>query len=268
MRVIAALLGFSLTAAVAEGQEARRRWEQMCQIRQDKFDHILPEAMRENGIDMWIVTMKEGHYDPLYEDLGRGYPGRVAFYIFTDRGGRSYRAGRARRRRRAARGLRRLRFVAGDSTSRSSSPSARPGASASTCRKRSVPPTGCRTRYLELTKTLGEPFASRIVSAEKLVSDFRSRRVASEMVAFARGGRPVAADRGAGAVERSDHARRDDARGRRLVDAGPAPGTRARLVVRHALASTSPGRPASRTSRTRGSSSAGTCSSSTGASAS
>ncbi len=33
-------------------------------------------------------------------------------------------------------------------------------------------------------KTLGEPWADRLVSAEKLVSDFRSRRVASEIVAF------------------------------------------------------------------------------------
>jgi Xaa-Pro aminopeptidase len=35
-----------------------------------------------------------------------------------------------------------------------------------------------------LKKVLGEPYASRLVSAEKLVSDFRSRRVASEIVAF------------------------------------------------------------------------------------
>ena len=75
-----------LVAAPASAQEARRRWEQMCQIRKDKFDYILPQAMRENGIDMWLVMMKEGHYDPLYDDLGRGYPGRVGFYIFTDRG--------------------------------------------------------------------------------------------------------------------------------------------------------------------------------------
>ncbi|MEZ5293164.1 MAG: M24 family metallopeptidase, partial [Vicinamibacterales bacterium] len=32
--------------------------------------------------------------------------------------------------------------------------------------------------------TLGEPYASRLVSAERLVSEFRSRRVASELVAF------------------------------------------------------------------------------------
>ena len=56
-------------ASGAYSQEARRRWERMCQIRQEKFDHILPEAMRENKIDMWIVMMKEGLLDPLYHDL-------------------------------------------------------------------------------------------------------------------------------------------------------------------------------------------------------
>ncbi|MCQ8140287.1 hypothetical protein NP564_23855, partial [Vibrio parahaemolyticus] len=43
-----------LAALPAQGQEARRRWDQMCQIRKDKLDLILPEAMRENRIDMWI----------------------------------------------------------------------------------------------------------------------------------------------------------------------------------------------------------------------
>ena len=47
--------------------EARNRWERLCTIRREKFDRILPEAMRENGIDMWIVAMKEGHYDPLWD---------------------------------------------------------------------------------------------------------------------------------------------------------------------------------------------------------
>src|SRR5690606_23501407 len=51
-------------------QEARARWERLCRIRQDKFDLVLPEAMRENGIGMWIVVQKEGHPDPLWEDLG------------------------------------------------------------------------------------------------------------------------------------------------------------------------------------------------------
>jgi Xaa-Pro aminopeptidase len=44
------------------------------------------------------------------------------------------------------------------------------------------------TSYLHLVKTLGEKYASRFVSAEKLASDFRSRRVASEIVAFGEAG--------------------------------------------------------------------------------
>jgi hypothetical protein len=76
-----------LSAWPSSAQEARRRWEKMCQIRQEKFDYVLPEAMRENGIAMWITVIREGDYGPLYEDLGRGYPAEKAFYIFTDRGG-------------------------------------------------------------------------------------------------------------------------------------------------------------------------------------
>ena len=44
------------------------------------------------------------------------------------------------------------------------------------------------TSYQALVETLGEPYASRLVSAEKLISDFRSRRVASELVAFGQAG--------------------------------------------------------------------------------
>ena len=39
---------------IAEAQEAKRRWEMMNQIRRDKFDLVLPEVMRENGVEMWI----------------------------------------------------------------------------------------------------------------------------------------------------------------------------------------------------------------------
>jgi Xaa-Pro aminopeptidase len=38
--------------------------------------------------------------------------------------------------------------------------------------------------HQHLVKTLGEPYAARLVSAERLVSEFRSRRVAGELVAF------------------------------------------------------------------------------------
>ncbi|SVB26063.1 uncharacterized protein METZ01_LOCUS178917, partial [marine metagenome] len=75
-----------VTPTDIQSQEARNRWERMAQIRREKFDLVLPQVMKENEIDMWIVMMKEGHLDPLYEDLGRGYVGSVGYYIFTDTG--------------------------------------------------------------------------------------------------------------------------------------------------------------------------------------
>ena len=57
------------------------------QIRLDKFEQVLPQAMRDAGIDMWIVAVKENHCDPLWEDLGRGYVTGIGYYVFTDRGG-------------------------------------------------------------------------------------------------------------------------------------------------------------------------------------
>ena len=85
-------LGFGAAAVLlavatpATAQEARQRWEQLCQIRKDKLDLILPEAMRENRIDMWIVASREGHDDPNAMLLGGGYVGDIGYYVFTDRG--------------------------------------------------------------------------------------------------------------------------------------------------------------------------------------
>nr|MCU0627355.1 hypothetical protein [Gemmatimonadaceae bacterium] len=62
------------------GPSARTRWERLCQIRRDKFDRILPAAMRDHGVDMWIVMQKENQFDPMYEELGRGYVGSVGYY--------------------------------------------------------------------------------------------------------------------------------------------------------------------------------------------
>jgi Xaa-Pro aminopeptidase len=184
--VVAALLAVIAIPTLVQGQEARRRWEQMCQIRKDKFDYILPEAMRENGIDMWIVMMKEGHYDPLYDDLGRGYPGRVAFYIFTDRGGA--------RIERAALGVDGAMLeacgtydiVRGEYDLKAFVAERAPKRIGVNMSEQIGAADGLsHASWLELTKTLGESWASRLVSAEKLVSDFRSRRVASEVAAFA-----------------------------------------------------------------------------------
>ena len=86
-------LALALAPAATNAQEARARWERMCLIRAEKFDLVLPTAMRDNDLDMWIVVMREGLLDPMWEALGRGYVGGWAYYVFTDRGDRVERAG-------------------------------------------------------------------------------------------------------------------------------------------------------------------------------
>jgi hypothetical protein len=79
------ILVFSIPSHAGKG-EAQLRWERMNQIRLEKFDLVLPEVMRENGVDMWITINREGLEDPLTEDFGKGYVGDWGYYIFTDRG--------------------------------------------------------------------------------------------------------------------------------------------------------------------------------------
>jgi Xaa-Pro aminopeptidase len=188
--VFLALLLVTLTTAVAsapaEAQESRRRFEMMRRIRLDKFDLVLPQAMRENGIDMWIVAMKQNHPDPLWEDLGGGFIGATGYFVFTDRGDRI---------EKAVFDIDGYGFDAGGGYDL-----VNPGDLKAFVRERDPKRIGLNmsedigaadglthTHYQLLAKTLGRPYASRFVSAEKLVSDFRSRRVATEIVAFGEG---------------------------------------------------------------------------------
>lgn len=53
------------------------------QIRRDKFDHVLPQAMRDNAVDMWIHIIRDRNPDGLASELG----GQSGAFVFTDRGG-------------------------------------------------------------------------------------------------------------------------------------------------------------------------------------
>jgi len=178
---------FTLVARELAAQsqyEARNRWERLCTIRREKFDRILPEAMRENGIDMWIVAMKEGHYDPLWELLGRGYVGSIGYYVFTDRGGD--------RIERAAIGITDHHRTACGAYDVDSTIALGQFVSARNPRRIGLNMSEemgladglSHTLHNHIVKEVGPLFASRLVSAEKMVSDFSSRRVASELVAF------------------------------------------------------------------------------------
>jgi Xaa-Pro aminopeptidase len=186
MRVLlTGLVLASLWATTVEAQEARRRWELERQIRLDKFEQVLPRAMRDNGIDMWIVAVKENHYDPLWRDLGRGYVSGIGYYVFADRGGER---------------IERLALGPGGYLIDQSGaydqmlPASRlpdivkqrdPKRIGVNMSEEIGPADGLSVTVLaHVKKTLGEPYASRLVSAERLVSAFRSHRVASEIVAF------------------------------------------------------------------------------------
>lgn len=185
--LLPSLLG-AAPASVEPG-EARRRWERLCRIRKDKFDLVLPRAMRDTGMDMWIVMFKEGHYDPLYEDLGRGYPGRVAFYVFTDRGGDRIERAALGVEGRTLEGCQAYDIVKGDYDLKAFVAERAPRKIGVNMSEEMGSADGLsHTAYLELGQTLGEPWSSRLVSAERLVSAFRNRRVATEVAAFAEAG--------------------------------------------------------------------------------
>ena len=185
---LAVALASQMAPTGVHAQEARRRWERMCQIRAEKFDLVLPTAMHDNDTDMWIVVMREGLLDPLWEALGRGYVGDWAYYVFTDRG---------QRVERAAFGVdgymleecgvydhfggadELAAFVAERDPRRigvnmAASIGGADGLS--------------HTSYLHLRDVLGPRYGERLVSAERLVSDFRSTRTATEIAAFAEAG--------------------------------------------------------------------------------
>jgi Xaa-Pro aminopeptidase len=183
--VMAGLFVAVLASASSEAQEARRRWEVQRQIRLDKFEQILPVAMRNAGIDMWIVAVKENHREPLWEDLGRGYVSGIGYYVFTDRGGE--------RIERAALGpdgymieeSGAYDIFAPAATLPAFVKERNPNRIGLNMSAEIGPADGLsHSLHQHLVRTLGDTFASRFVSAERLVSEFRSRRVAAEIVAF------------------------------------------------------------------------------------
>ncbi len=184
---IAAALAASWPAPL-DGQEARRRWERMCQIRAEKFDLVLPGAMHDNDLDMWIVVMREGLLDPMWDALGRGYVGDWAYYVFTDRGERT---------ERAALGVGGYMLEQcgvydhfGSAASLHDYVAERDPERIGVNMAASIGGADglSHTSYLHLREELGAPYADRLVSAERFVSDFRATRVATEIAAFGEAG--------------------------------------------------------------------------------
>ncbi|MCI0432979.1 MAG: M24 family metallopeptidase [Gemmatimonadetes bacterium] len=192
-RLRVGLTAFCLLALFASSpagaQEARRRYERLCQIRHEKFDRVLPEAMRENRVDMWIIVMREGLLDPMWQDLGGGYVGGWAFWIFTDRGG-----DRIERMVLGASGYSLQRCGVYDRFGAATE--LRALVAERDPQRIAVnmsPDIGLadglsHTAYQHLDEMLGQPYSARLVSAEKLYSDYQSRHTATEIGAMAEAG--------------------------------------------------------------------------------
>jgi len=174
--LIILLIGFD-----AQAQEAKARWEMQNLVIKEKLAIILPKAMQENNIDMWIIVNKYGRSDPLTAILGGGgYPGDkyykhqfIGYLIFTDRGHKIERASLGDNLLPTRGDLKK--FVEERDPKR---------IAVNMSDYLGIADGLSYTCYKVLVKDLGEKYAKRIVSSERLVSDFLASKVAGEIELF------------------------------------------------------------------------------------
>lgn len=177
LTAILLLVGFE-----AYSQEARARYQIMNLIRKEKLDLILPGAMRDNNVDMWIHAMRRGDPDAFDLDFGA----TAGWIIFTDRGGD--------RIERALLGHD-FAYLADESVFDVFGPESDltgfvaerdPKTIAVNMSEWLTHADGLsHTQYLKLVRMLGDKYASRLTSSENVITDFRVRRVQREIIAFA-----------------------------------------------------------------------------------
>jgi len=165
-------------------------------IRNDKLELILPEVMREHEIDMWIHVTRAGDPDPLQYEFGTTH----GYLIFTDVGDHIERAmfgdvfyGSGAVENIDVRGSTELaRAITGYDHGdvdlsvydeiRDYVAAKDPQTIAVNFSEWLAVADGISyTQYQQLVRLLGPELSPRIVSAERVISDFRSRRVALEV---------------------------------------------------------------------------------------
>ena len=185
--LLSALMAVILQGNNIAAQEARARYEMMKLIRQEKFDLVLPGAMRDSEVDMWIHVMQKGNPDALEMDLGGNASYSVddtlGFFVFTDRGGdrieRAVLGGRADRDLYDIFGAEKdiAKFVAERDPQR-----------IAVNMSDYLPSSDgmSHSAYKRLVRHIGDKYTRRLVSAEDVITLFRVRRVQSEIEAFAK----------------------------------------------------------------------------------
>lgn len=196
--LIVLVLAATLPPAHAQGPSLQEQADRLHLMRREKLDRILPGAMRDNDIDMWIQAIRMGHSDPMQLHFGPVW----GYVILSDRGGE--------RIERALFGSgghpdlfdhfgsREVSMALEGYEHGTVDPSIydeirdyvherRPRRIAiNTSDWLAIADGMSHTQYRQLVAILGEDYAARFVPADRLITDFRSRRTQSEIAEFAR----------------------------------------------------------------------------------
>jgi len=196
-RIMIVLVAITFIVPLANAQPgvhtAKTGSEVIRLIRNEKLDLILPGAMRDNNVDMWIHVTRAGDPDPMAENFGS----TSGYLIFTDRGGdRIERAvfgsGGAvenidiRGSREIARAISGYDYNTQDfnvyDELREFVEERDPQTIAvNTSGWLAIADGISHSQYVRLEKILGPKYSERIVSAEHLITDFRVRRTLREV---------------------------------------------------------------------------------------
>ena len=205
MTLLFALLAAPIVNAQVPARSSKAGREILRQIREDKLDLVLPAAMRDNNVDMWIHVTRNGDPDPMVYEFGS----MSGYLIFTDLGDRVERAVFAgvfggavldggsgaisnidvRGSREISRAIEgydygNVDFSVYDEISSYVAERDPETIAVNFSDWLAVADGISYTQYRKLERILGPVYAGRIISAENLITDFRTRRVQSEIVAY------------------------------------------------------------------------------------
>ena len=198
-RIMVFVIAVMFTVSIANAQPgvhtAKTGSEVLDLIRKEKIDLILPGAMRDNNVDMWIQVTRQGDQDPMFPEFGS----TSGYMIFTDLGDRIERASFSGGFGGAGAldfdiygSLALSRAITGyDYNTQDLSiyneitefvTERDPKTIAVNYSDWLAIADGISyTQYLKLEKILGPKYSKRIVSAENVITDFRSRRILREV---------------------------------------------------------------------------------------
>ena len=161
-------------------------------IRNEKLDLVLPGAMRDNNVDMWIHVTRDGDPDPLAQQFGS----TSGYLIFTDLGDKIERAvfggGGAVEKidvygssaiSRAIEGYDygKADFSVYDELRKFVAERDSKTITVNTSDWLAIADGISHSQYVKLEKILGPKYALRIVSAENVITSFRARRILREI---------------------------------------------------------------------------------------